>query len=308
MLTRRNFLGTAGLAAGAAMLPARALALGGGHALALPPGLQLWTVKDDLAKDFDGTLRRLAAIGYKRVEAAGWVGRTPADYRAAVSAAGLDCVACHFGMRDLMTDADADKKLAEAKQVGVTYVVASSPALSRPMPQGVPWSKGVATGMTLADWQANAERMNVVGAKAKALGMKFGYHNHSAEFLIYDGKLAWGELLRITDPGLVHFEVDIGWVAAAGIDPVAALEQTGKRAHLLHIKDLKSAARTPNTLIEDETTTPIGQGTVDWKAVFAAADRHASIHSWFVEQEAPFVEPPLDALAESYAYLKALKA
>lgn len=305
MLTRRNFLGTAGLAAGAAVLPAAAQAKGG-RTLAIPPGLQLWTVKDELAKDFPGTLKALKTIGYARVESAGWVGRTPADYAAAVRDAGLECTAAHFGLRDLLTDADTEKRLAEAKTVGATYVIASSPAPSRPMPAGVPWSHGVAQSMTLADWQSNAERMNKVGAMAKAMGLRFGYHNHSAEFLIYDGKLAWGELLRITDPELVVFEVDIGWVAAAGVDPVVGLKLTGQRAHTLHIKDLKSAERTPHKLIADETTTAIGKGTIDWKAVFAQAD-HAPIHSWFVEQEAPFTQPPLAALAESHAYLKSLK-
>ena len=304
MLTRRNFLGTTGLAAGAALMPARALALG--NVLAIPPGLQLWTVKDEIAKDFAGTLKALSAIGYKRVESAGWVNRTPAEFAAGVRDAGLECTSCHFGMRDLMTDADADKHIAETKEVGAAYIVASSPNMTRPIPAGMPWGQGVAAAMTLADWQANAERMNVVGAKAKAAGLKFGYHNHAAEFLMYDGKLAWGELLRITDPELVVFELDLGWVAAAGVDPVDGLKLGGKRVHLLHVKDLKTSVRVPNTLAEDETTTPIGKGTLNWPAIFAQAN-HASIHSWFVEQEAPFVQPPLDALAESMAYLKTLK-
>lgn len=303
-ISRRNFLAASGAAATAAMLPLPAWAK---SPVSLPPGLQLWTVKDELAKDFPGTLQALKTIGYARVEAAGWVNRTPAEFRAGVAAAGLECTSCHFGMRDLMTDSDADAKLAMAKEVGAAYVVASSPASSRPMPQGLPWTHAVAQSMTLADWQANAERMNVVGAKAKALGLRFGYHNHSAEFLMYDGKLAWGELLRITDPSLVAFEMDIGWVAAAGVDPVEALRLSGKRVELLHIKDLATKERTPHKLVADETTTPIGKGTIDWKGVFAAAGSHAAIHSWFVEQEAPFVQPPLVGLAESFAYLKSLR-
>ncbi|MES2443897.1 MAG: sugar phosphate isomerase/epimerase [Pseudomonadota bacterium] len=303
--TRRTFLAMGGAAAATSMLPFPASAK---SSSALPPGLQLWTVKDELAKDFAGTLKALKTIGYARVEAAGWVNQAPAAFRAGVADAGLECTSCHFGMRDLMTDSDADARLAAAKEVGVTYVVASSPHASRPMPGGMPWTHAVAQSMTLADWQANAERMNIVGAKARALGLRFGYHNHSAEFLMYDGKLAWGELLRITDPALVAFEVDIGWVAAAGVDPVEAIGLGGKRVQLLHIKDLASKQRTPHKLIDDETTVPIGKGTIDWKAVFAAADRHAAIHSWFVEQEAPFVQPPLAALAESIAYLNTLRA
>ncbi|MEO7169433.1 MAG: sugar phosphate isomerase/epimerase [Sphingomonas sp.] len=301
MLDRRMFLGAAGAAVGSALLPISA----GAMPLGLPPGLQLWTVKEDLAKDFAGTLKSLKAIGYDRVEAAGWVGLSPADFRKGVAAAGLDCFSCHYSMMELM--GEVDTRLAAARDVGVRYFVASSPAWRKPLPPGRPWVQAVAEAMTLDDWRRNAARMNEVGARAAALGMRFAYHNHPAEFLAYDGKVAFHELLEHTDPALVAFELDLGWVAAAGYDPAHVLKEHGARIELLHVKDIATKERKPGTIAGDLTTVPIGKGSIDWPTVFAAA-KAARIKSWFVEQEAPWVQPQLTALTDSIAYLRTLPA
>lgn len=161
--------------------------------------------------------------------------------------------------------------------------------------------------MTLDDWRRNAARMNEVGARAAALGMRFAYHNHPAEFLAYDGKVAFHELLEHTDPALVAFELDLGWVAAAGYDPAHVLKEHGARIELLHVKDIATKERKPGTIAGDLTTVPIGKGSIDWPAVFAAA-KAARIKSWFVEQEAPWVQPQLTALTDSIAYLRTLPA
>jgi sugar phosphate isomerase/epimerase len=302
MASRRDFLAYGGVAAATALLPWQTAEA---YPLGLPPGVQLWVVKDELAGDFTGTLRALKRIGYARVEAAGFFGRTAADFRSAIGDAGLECVSCHYGLGELMQDADA--KLAFAKEVGVAYCVASSPAPSRPMPQGKPWVAGMAEAMSLADWQSNAEAMNRIGAKAKAMGLRFGYHNHAAEFLLYDGKVAYTELLRITDPELVAMELDLGWVAAAGVDPAAILRHAGRRIQLLHVKDIATRQRQEGRIADDLTTVPIGKGSIDWKTVFAAA-KQAPIQSWFVEQEPPFAQPPLEGIAQSLAYLKSIRA
>lgn len=299
LISRRTFFAQAGLASAGAMLPSAAW----GRTLPYPPGIQLWTVKEDIARDFEGTLRALGKMGYRRIEAAGWHGRTPAQFRAAVRSAGLDPAAAHYGLRDLIDDTEG--RLAFARDVGVKYVVASSPAPSRPLEQGKPWSVGVAEAMTLADWRSNAEAMDKIGRRARQMGMRFAYHNHSAEFLAYERRLPMDEIVRLTDPANVALELDIGWVAAAGYDPVETIRRYAPRIHLLHIKDLKSAVRVPGKMIEDETTTVIGEGTIDWKAVFRAV-RRSPVHSYFVEQEDPFTEPPLQAVRKSLAYLRAL--
>ena len=300
--TRREFLGKAGLAAAAATLPGAAL---GARLGRKPPGLQLWTVKEELARDFEGTLRALGRMGYRRVEAAGWFDRTPQAFRAAVRNAGLDCVAAHHNLADLIKDTDS--RLAFARDVGAKYVVASSPAPSRPLAPGKPWSHAVAEAMTLDDWRSNAEAMERIGRRARQMGLRFGYHNHSAEFLNYGGRLPMDEIVRLTDPANVVLELDIGWVAGGGYDPVETIARYAPRIHLLHIKDLATKERIPGRIVADETTTPIGQGSVDWRAVFQALGR-APVHSWFVEIEAPFAKPPLQSLAESLAYLRRISA
>jgi sugar phosphate isomerase/epimerase len=297
--TRRAFIAQAGLVAAGAMLPFAAAA----RPLRYPPGIQLWTVKEDLARDFNGTLRALGRMGYRRVEAAGWQGRTPKQFRDAVRAAGLDCVSAHYGLSDLIKDPETS--LALARDVGVRYVVASSPAPPRPLDESKGWSVGVAEAMTLADWRSNAEAMDRIGRRARAMGMRFGYHNHSAEFLTYERRLPMDEIVRLTDPENVVLELDIGWVAGGGYDPVEVIRRYAPRIHLLHIKDLVSSERVPGRMVADERTTVIGAGTLDWPSIFRAL-RGAPVHSYFVEQEEPFTEPPLQAARKSLAYLRSL--
>ncbi len=300
--TRRAVLGASGLGLIAAL--AGPVAARPPKTLAVAPGLQLWTVKEELARDFEGTLRQLKRIGYSRVEAAGWVGRSPADFRRGVAAAGLDCVSCHFSMSDLIDEHES--KLAQAREVGVRYFVASSPHSAKPLDPAKPWVFAVAEAMTIDDWRRNAEAMNRIGATAKAMGMRFGYHNHPAEFLTIDGVFVWDELMRLTNPADVCFELDLGWVAGAGYDPAAMLTKYADRIELLHVKDIAARARRPGTIVTDLTTTPIGAGTIDWRATFAAADK-ARIHSWFVEQEPPFTRSPLEGLTQSMAYLRSIR-
>ena len=293
--TRREMIAAAGLLLAAGLAPA-----GAARRPRIPPGLQLWTVKEELARDFQGTLNALGRMGYRRVEAAGWHGRSPREFRAAVQRAGLECVAAHHGLSDFIGDMEG--RLAFARQVGVRYVVASSPAPKRALDEAKPWSVAMAEAMTLDDWRSNAEAMDRIGRRARAMGMRFAYHNHSAEFLNYGGRLPMDEIARLTDPANVVFEIDIGWVAGAGYDPAEVLERYRSRVHLLHVKDIASAERVPGRLVSDERTTPIGKGTVDWRAVFRAAER-APVHSWFVEIEEPFAVPPLEALRQSLAFL-----
>ena len=298
-IDRRSFIIGAGLLGACGTRPS----LMAGRSLPYPPGIQLWAVKDDLARDFEGTLRALGQMGYERVEAAGWQERTPEQFRSAVQAAGMNAVSAHYGLGDLI--ADTEGRLAFARDVGVQYVVASSPAPARELDPAKPWSHAVAEAMDLATWRSNAEAMERIGSRARAMGMRFGYHNHSAEFLDYDGVMPMDEIVRLTDPANVVLELDIGWVAGAGYDPVRMIQRYAPRIHLLHIKDQASAERVPGRMIADDRTTVIGEGTIDWAAVFRAA-RQAPVHSYFVEQEDPFTEPPLQAARKSLAFLRNL--
>jgi len=300
-INRRHLLAGLGSMAAGALLPSAAFAHSKGRHI--PPGIQLWAVKEDMAKDPAATLKALGAMGYKRVEAAGWHDRTPAQFRKMLTDAGLECASAHYGLGDLIKESES--RLAFARDVGAKYVVASSPAPRVALDPKKPWTHAVADAMTLSDWRSNAEAMDRIGRRARQMGLRFGYHNHSAELLDYEGRMPLAEIVRLTDPRNVVLELDIGWVAGAGYDPVPIINRFAPRIHLLHIKDLVTNERVPGRMVKDERTTVIGQGTIDWKAVFRAAEK-APIHSYFVEQEDPFTEPALQAARKSLAYLRTL--
>lgn len=300
-LSRRRLLAGAGLLSAGAMLPGCMTATA--TARRIPPGIQLWTVKDEAAKDLEGTLRALRTIGFERVEGAGWHGRTPAQFRKALDDAGLNMTSTHYGLKDLIDDTEG--KLAFARDVGVQYVVASAPAPPKPLDPNKPWPVAVAEAMTLADWQSNAAAMERIGQRARQMGMRFGYHNHNAELIDYGGRVPLDEIVRLTDPANVVLELDIGWVASAGYDPLVIIARHAPRIHLLHIKDIITTERVPGKMVADDRSTVLGQGTIDWPAVFRAV-RGSPIHSYFYEQEDPFTEPPLQAAAKSLAYLRSI--
>lgn len=295
-ITRRDFLAGAAVAGTGALIGTSACAATRG----IPPGIQLWAVQDIMKTDFAGTLRSLARLGYRRIEAAGWYGLTPAQFAKGVRDAGLEAYSAHHGLRDLAEN--TEDRLAFARDVGVKYVVASSPAPSRPLDPAKSWIYAVRDAMTLADWRSNAEAMNRIGERASAMGMTFAYHNHPAEFTAYEGHLAYHEIARLTDPAKVKLELDLGWVAAAGYDPVEVLGLYGSRIHLLHIKDIATRDRVPGRIADDTTTVPIGQGTLDWPAIFRAVAR-TRVNGWFVEYEPPFVQPTLLSAEQSIDYL-----
>ena len=199
--------------------------------LRLPIGLQLYSVRELLAKDFDGTLRKIKAAGYTEVEAAGYYDRTAADFRKAMDKAGLHCISTHHPLDVL--HAQLDELIEYGHELGLDYIISPS-AMHRD-----PAAKGP---LTLDDWRWSADELNRIGEKVKAAGMTFGYHNHDAEFDNEDGVVFYDELLRLTDPGLVVFEMDCGWVAAAGRDPVEYLRKSPERFPLLHVKDMAQGA------------------------------------------------------------------
>lgn len=304
MIDRRMLLRGSATIAGLTMLGPVSVSAGPlTQPLSLPPGFQMWAVKEALARDFDGTLKRMHDHGYRRIEAAGWQDFTPEEFGSRVRAAGLEPFSCHFSMRDMR--GEFQSRLDEAQIVGARYVVASSPSSQAPLDPSMDWVRASAAAMTLADWRENALRMNEIGAAAKAMGLRFAYHNHPAEFLKYDGVVAFHELLRLTDPALVAMELDLGWVAAAGLDPAEVLGHHADRIELLHIKDIATAQRRPHSIADDLTTVPIGAGSIDWQAVLSAA-RLAPISGWFVEQEPPFARPVIDQMGESITFLRGL--
>jgi sugar phosphate isomerase/epimerase len=294
--TRRKFLidaSAASLGIALATLPARASALN------LPLGLQLYSLHVQLAKDFEDTLKQIAALGFREVETAGFYGHSPQQVKAAMSATGLACVSAHFSVDDL--NKSLDDVIATGHTLGLRYIICSFPAIRDPSRLKDTSYRTQVESFTLDDLRWNAERFNIWGRKIKAAGMQFGYHNHSMEFIAKDSIVPFDEMLRITDPALVTFEMDCGWVIVGGGDPAAYLERCPQRFSMLHVKDFKRPTG-PVNLTDGPPAAEMGQGTVNFQRIFAAA-RKAPITHCFVEQEA-FDIPPLDALKIDADYMR----
>ncbi len=305
-ISRRRFVRSAALAGAAAWL-ARGARLLRANPLGLPPGVQLWSVREQLKTDPDGTLRQLAAIGYREVELFETPKR-PRDFRKMAEDAGLKCVSGHFELKDMKDPAT----IAVAQELGLSYMVQVFPALpsladksvDANFEQFVPLYEKI----SLADYKWNAEQLNRCGENLKRNGIRAGYHNHAIDFKDFGGALGFDTLIQNTDPRLVCFEMDCGHVIHAGHDPIAYLNKYPTRIEMLHLKDLVRGYHVSTTLdTEDkDTNAEIGAGSIDWKKLFATAGRYGHVKHYFVEHEGKMAHPPLEALQISYRYLQTL--
>ena len=268
--------------------------------LGLPLGLQLYSVRDLLPKDYDGTLRQLGAMGYREVEAAGFFGHDAAEVKQVMDRAGLRCVSAHYSMADLQ--AKGDEIIRFGKDLGLKYLICSSPSLRDPSRVKPGASRANREAMTLDDWRWNAEQFNPIGERVQAAGMRFGYHNHMTEFRVEGGVLYYDELLRLTDPSRVTMELDCGWMVLGGKNPADYLTRYPTRFSMLHIKDFKVSGFTPGS--EPPPSTELGRGSIDYHPIFAAA-KNAGIEHAFVEQE-QFDMPLLEALKIDADYMHTL--
>ncbi|MGB6973900.1 MAG: sugar phosphate isomerase/epimerase [Terracidiphilus sp.] len=302
ILSRRAFLqsSSAALVCGSAFIRATPL-----HAtpLGLPLGLQLYSVRDQLPRDFAGTLKQIAALGYQEVEAAGYFHRTVPEIRTALRDAGLRLPSAHYSHDALSKD--FDRILAFNKELGVRTLICSFPGLKDPSRLKSPSFATLVESFTLEDWRWNAGEFNRMGEKVKAAGMQFGYHNHTMEFRPQHGVVPYDELMRLTDPALVTFEMDCGWVKVGGGNPVTYLKRYPTRITMLHVKDFKRTNK-PVSVASPPPPAELGRGTEDYRPIFTAASR-GNIKHCFVEQEG-FDMPPMQALKIDAEYMRSFNA
>lgn len=289
-ISRRSFAG--GVAAFAAFGSINRMAFA--NPLGLPLALQLYSVRDQMREDLDSTLAGVSAAGYTVVEAAALPKKSASEVRASLDKAGLRCVSAHHGFNDL--HANFDGVTDYDKQLGVKFVICASPGHRDPSTQSAP--------MTLDDWHYNAEQFNEMGEKLATKGIRFGYHNHVGEFAVTEGKTPYFELLRLTDPKKVVFELDCGWASVAGKNPVELMKSNPHRISMLHVKDFKLPPN-PTPESHDAKVTELGQGTIDYHPIFAEAKRSQHIEYAFVEQEA-FNLPWKESLKVDADYLRKL--
>jgi sugar phosphate isomerase/epimerase len=260
------------------------------------PGIQLYTINAAMRADPAGSLQRLRQIGFLEVESAGFGGLSAKQFRGLLDDAGVSCPSAH-----LQFDVDnLDRAFADAHALGATYAV-SSIARSLVLGSNAP-KDALGTGMSLDEAKRTAELANRIGASARRAGLQFTYHNHNFEFVDSGGgAIGYDLLLRETDPQLVKFEIDCGWMIFAGHDPVAYFKKFPHRFPMIHIKDfLPPANNGPMRGAE------LGRGAVDYKPIFAAAAKGGLQH-YFVEQEGPFARmSPLEAAQVDFDYLRAI--
>jgi sugar phosphate isomerase/epimerase len=281
----------------------------------LPVGLQLYTLGADLRANLDAMLGQVAQIGYRTVELAGYLGRTPAELRAAFDKAGLKATSSHVQGAPGGPDpslADLDRVIADAHVIGLSHIV--MPMFQVPdRPEFKPRAgedrraalARLGEALTVEDWRRTADFLNAKGKVLKAAGLTFGYHNHNVEFAPKGATNGLEILLKGTDPALVRFEMDVGWVVAAGHDPFALMARHPGRFKMMHVKDVKATTR-PNFAFQQDPT-EVGSGIIDWKRLLAAA-YGAGVRDFFVEQEPPFAKPRLEAVKVSFDYLNAVVA
>ncbi len=298
---RRAFLKEMAVFSGAAVLGARP-----GNLMAQVAtkwkkqiGIELYTVGALLRKDYEGTLAKLAEMGYTEVEPADpYNNMAPKDYKALLKKYGLKMYSTHSGAKD---GPDLEKQLEGQALMGIKYTDVSAPRPPRP-PAPAQGARPQRPQRTVESVKLQAERMNKYGRIVKKFGMKILYHNHSQEFDRLEGSelTQYDVLLAETDPSVVVMQIDIGWAAVAGRDVIEMFGKHPGRYELWHVKDATVKNLDPNATPSQRQRAakivPMGQGDIDYKAVFAKA-KLAGLKYFVIEQDGAGQESG-DALAD----------
>ena len=238
--------------------------------------LQLYTVRSLTAEDMPGTLRRLAEMGYRAVELAGFGNSDPEQVRRTLDDLGMRAISIHLGL-PLWQDPQAALQVARTLGCGDAVL------------PGIP-----------EDYRRSSEKLrelaqnlNDWGAAGRDAGIRFSYHNHDWEFAPLDGGSTWEILNRETDPKLVNLELDAYWAQFAGKDPVELIGQLAGRVPLLHVKDM---ANEPS-----RRDAPVGAGVINWGAILSAAARAGT--EWYIVEQ----DHPQDALKDVETSLRQLQ-
>lgn len=254
-------------------------------------GVQLWTVREEMAKDPTTTLKAVADIGYTDVECAGYregsfYGMSPAEFKKMLDDNGLKMRSGHIMTGRTMPEVkrtlsnDWEAALEDFKNVGQEAVFCGYF-----MPE---------ERKSLDDYKQIAELFNKCGEKAKEYGLLFGHHNHDFEFEPIDGQSPMDILFKETDPDKVFFELDLYWTKKAGQDSISLFEKYPGRFPYWHVKDMNNE--------QEQFFAEVGSGIIDFPAIFAKAET-AGLKHFYVEQDATKGRTPLESIRMSYEYL-----
>ena len=258
--TRRSFLAMSAALPWAFRKAARGLAA----TSTIPVGLELYSVRDALQKDAEGTVRAVAKMGYQVVEFYApyfeWNEEQARHMRKVMDEVGVTCRSTHND-EEFFSDKNLSRARDLNKILGATYMVQ---AWSDPKP-------------SLDAWKALADRLNAAAEKLESAGLKTGYHNHDAEWKPVEGKSPIEVIAANTKP-TVMLQLDVGTCLEAGADPVAWIKANPGRIRSIHCKDWSPD---PNVAYK----TLFGEGKADWKAIFAAAESVGGVEFYLIEQE-----------------------
>jgi len=247
----------------------------------IPIALQMYTLREQAAEDFVGTMRRVAEIGYAGVEFAGYGGLSTAAMKVLLEELGLNPAGSHVGL-DLLEN-ELDSVIDYSLEIGNPYVVCPFLPPDRRQDE--------------ASLHATAQSLNRIGAACKEQGLQFCYHNHAFEFQTFGGKYAFDILYEGTEPELVQAEVDTYWVQFAGLDPAELIRRYSERVTLVHLKDMDP---------QDRSFAEVGEGTLDWQAIFAASE--AAGAEWYIVEQDRCKRSPLESVRLSLENLRAMGA
>jgi sugar phosphate isomerase/epimerase len=239
-------------------------------------GIQLYTLREMAAKDFEATLARVAKIGYAGVEFAGFHGHSATDVRAMLDRYNLKAFSAHIGID--VFDNDIEQVVSDLQTVGAPWGV-------------VPWVSP--ENRSPEFFTELGGKMNAYGSRLADAGLKLAYHNHDFEFSMTtdEGKTIFETLIEITDPALVSFELDLFWAAVGGYEPDAVMQQHADRIRLVHLKDGYELASGKDA--------PFGAGVMDWGAILSAA-REIGVEYYITEQDNPNPENPIGDAETAY--------
>jgi sugar phosphate isomerase/epimerase len=246
----------------------------------IPIALQMYTLRNESARDFIGTLREVAKIGYAGVEFAGTAGLSAAELRRLLDDLNLRVAGSHVGLDALEGDLSAALDFTQA--IGSAFVVC--PYLPEERRKSAD------------DYRVLAEILNRAGAACKQRELQLCYHNHAFEFQRFDGQYALDLLFSATDPELVKGELDTYWIRKGGADPAAYIRQYAGRCPLIHLKDMAAD--------EKQSFAEVGEGTLDWPAIFQASEAGGA--RWYIVEQDTCPGPPLESVRLSLKNLRSM--
>jgi sugar phosphate isomerase/epimerase len=291
-MNRRDFIRTTALAALACSQQGSLLALEAENAYRKNIGLQLYTLRNEIGKDPAGTMKRVAAAGYKQVELYGFP-KSDAMIAAAKDE-GLAINSAHFEWDSVVNPSDAEmsdfaKVLEQANSIGLSHLV-------------IPYLQG-GNGLTLDDYKRIAANSNQAAAMAKKADIQLAYHNHNFEFEPKDGGKCGYDIFIEEFSSDMKFEIDVFWVKAGGVDPVALIKKLSGRVTQLHLKDLKDGLEMPtySTGVPRDAFQELGNGIIDMEPIIVAAKSAGVAHCHVEQDQSP------DALASIEMSMKYMK-